>query len=210
MGHPRNDSIGYEGDTSKITSLDFKSLRLETVKGGKQSQLWHKLVCEFHYLGSSRIVGRQIKYMVFANNRPIACIGWGDASWHLKCRGEWIGWNVSQRSRKRHLIINNIRFLILPWVNVPNLASHIIARCSRTVIGDWEQKNGFRPVLLETFVDTSRFVGTCYRAANWIELGTTSGYAKSGSHHHNSQTPKTLYVYSVAKNFRGLLKGRGK
>lgn len=200
----------YDGDTSLITSLNFKSLRLEIAKDAELSKLWHTLVSEFHYLKSSRIVGRQIKYIVFAKNRPVACLGWGDASWQLKVRDKWIGWNASQRTRKRHLLVNNVRFLILPWVKVPNFASYILAKCSHAVVNDWEEKNAFRPVLLETFVDTKKFIGTCYRAANWTELGTTSGYAKSGSYHYNSQSPKTLYVYPVNKKFSALLKGRGK
>ena len=153
---------------------------------------------------------KEIKYIVFDKNRPVACLGWGDASWQLKVRDKWIGWNASQRTRKLHLLVNNVRFLILPWVIVPNFASYILAKCSRAVVNDWEQKNAFRPVLLETFVDTKKFIGTCYRAANWTELGTTSGYAKRGSYHYNSQSPKTLYVYPVNKKFSALLKGRGK
>ena len=201
----------YAGNTSQVTSLDFKSLRLEIADDAELSQLWNTLVCEFHYLKSSRIVGRQIKYIVFDNkDRPLACLGWGDAFWQLKPRDTWIGWNPSQRTRKRHLLINNVRFLILPWVTVPNFASYILARCSRAVLNDWEEKNNFRPALLETFVDTTRFLGTCYQAANWLALGTTAGYAKTGNRHHNSQTLKTLYVYPVTKRFRAMLKARGK
>jgi len=115
-----------------------------------------------------------------------------------------------QRSRRRHLVVNNVRFLILPWVRVPNLASFILARSGEAVLRDWQTAYGFQPALLETFVDTGRFLGTCYRAANWIEAGATAGYSKTGSAHHNSQTPKTLFVYPTRHDFREVLKGQRK
>lgn len=188
-------------DTTKITSIDFKKVRIEKALNKSDRELWNNLVSQHHYLYSSRIVGRQIKYLVFIKDLPIACLGWGDASWMVKARDKWIGWTYEEIMNNRHLIINNVRFLILPWVKVPNLASHLLAKCSGAVIEDWYKTYGFRPVLLETFVDISRFSGTCYRAANWIDLGITAGYSKVGSSHKNSQEPKAIFVFPVKRNF---------
>jgi hypothetical protein len=196
----------YKGDTTLLTSLDFRTVHLDNVRQKEQADLWNSLVNTYHYLHSSRIVGRQIKYLAYAGARPIACLGWGEAAWTLKARDEWIGWTPTQMTRHRHLMINNVRFLILPWIRVPNLASHLIAKCSEAVLNDWEASSGFRPVLLETFVDIQRFSGTCYRASNWIELGVTAGYAKVGGSHHNSQMPKAIFVYPTSKDCRKILR----
>ena len=204
---PGPTSTKYSGQTSPVRRLDFPDVELRLVKTGDHVPLWNTLVSTYHYLGSSRIVGRQMKYLAFAKGRPVACVGWGDGCWAVSARDRWIGWSAQQRSRNRHLVINNVRFLILPWVRVPNLASFILARCGEAVLKDWQAAYGFQPVLLETFVDPVRFHGTCYRAANWIEVGTTAGYSKTGSAHHNSQAPKTLFVYPVRRSFRDVLKG---
>jgi hypothetical protein len=199
-------------DQTPITSLNFEEIDLVRVtsKLDLRSSLWNKLVDQYHYLHSSRIVGRQIKYIAFHNSRPVACLGWSDCAWAQKARDAWIGWSADQRSRNRDRLINNSRFLILPWVRVPNFASWIIARCSSVVISDWAQQYSTEPVLLETFVDAERFLGTCYRAANWTAVGTTAGYAKVGNSHHNSQLPKYVFVYAVTRHFRDILKGRMK
>ena len=208
MWKVRSSARTHEGDTSPVTSLEMRSIRLAKVESHEEAQLWNMLVSQFHYLHSSRVVGRQIKYLVYAGERPIACIGWGDASWALKIRDQWIGWTVGGRERRLHLVINNVRFLILPWVKVKNLASYVLARSRPAILDDWEAKYGFRPLLLETFVDIQQFQGTCYRAENWLELGVTSGYAKKGNSHHNSQAPKALFVYPAARDAQVQLKGR--
>lgn len=199
----------FTGDQTPIHELAFEMLRIERIsdKNDPNSVIWSQLVTEYHYLGQSRLVGRQIRYIVWIKDRPIACFGWTDSAWAIRARDQWIGWNSKQLAKRRHLIINNARFLILPWVSVPNLASFLIAACATTVVKDWEKKYGHAPVLLETFVDPARFKGVCYRAANWIELGRTSGYAKVGGSHHNSQQPKLLFVRAVARGFRQVLKG---
>lgn len=199
-------------DQSPITALRFGETTLIRVpsKSDPLASLWNSLVEHYHYLGSSRIVGRQIKYLAFLHDRPIACFGWSDAAWAVRCRDQWIGWTQQQRERNRHRVVNNARFLILPWIRVPNLASFLIARCTDAAIRDWGDIYGYRPLLLETFVDADRFTGTCYRAANWTELGQTSGYAKFGASHHNSQQPKLLLVYPTSPEFRSRLRGRMK
>ena len=190
-----------------IRGLDFERLRIHFVCDAKSRRLWNSLVLGFHYIGSARMVGRQAKYLVYCGRRPVACFGWADAAWELRARDRWIGWSPRVRCKKRRFVISNARFLILPWVQVPNLASHLLARVSALVVKDWDAIYGVRPVLLETFVDPRYFQGTSYRAANWIELGATSGFAKCGTSHHNSRTPKILFIYPTTRHARRFLSG---
>lgn len=199
----------YTGDTSLINLLDLSKLNFTIASKSEDKKLWNCLIEQYHYLKSSTIVGRQMKYLIYCEERPVACIGWGDSVWHMRDRDNWIGWNEKHRTRRRHLIINNVRFLILPWVKVPNLASYILGKNVRDVVQDWSNKYSIHPVLLETFVDPLFFAGTCYKAANWIDIGCTAGYAKSGNSYHNSQTPKKIFVYPVCKKSKNILmKGR--
>lgn len=193
---------------SAITSLNFEQIRIVRVasKSDVLNSVWNRLVETHHYLHSSRLVGRQIKYIAFVGERPLACLGWGDASWEVKARDNWIGWNRKQCTRRRHRIVNNNRFLILPWVKVPNLASFLLSRCANRVVDDWQLAFSTQPVLLETFVDPTRYAGTCYIAANWIKVGLTSGYAKVGCSHHNSQVPKSVFLRPTMRNFRKILR----
>lgn len=190
-----------------ITTLRFNEIIIRKISSN-ENLLWNNFVTRYHYLRSSRIVGRQVKYIAFSKDEPIAFFGWGDSSWAIKDRDHFIGWNSYQRSKNRYMIINNTRFLILPWVKVPNLASYLIAKCSKLVLEDWESYYGYRPVLLETFVDISHFVGTCYKAANWLYVGQSKGYSKQGASHHNSQSPKAVYLYPLTDKFKEILKGR--
>lgn len=202
--------IEYNGDQSTLESLDFRKIEFKLANSKNELNLWDLLVKKYHYLDSSRIVGRQLKYLIFFDDRPIACLGWGDSSWNIRCREEWIGWTKKQLTKNRHLIINNVRFLILPWVQVPNLASYILSNCSHMARNDWEKKYGFQPVLLESYVDINKFRGICYKASNWVDIGRSSGYAKVGSFHHNSQTPKALFVFPLDRKFRKILLGKRK
>jgi len=204
------DSVEYGGDQSLITALDLRSLHFVRVTTKREAILWNQLVQKYHYLESSRIVGRQLKYLVMDHDRPIACLGWGDSCWAIKARDAWIGWSSRQRLRNRRLIVTNVRFLILPWVKVKNLASYLLAQSIARLTDDWQSSYGIRPVLLETFVDPTRFSGTCYRAANWLSVGASSGYAKKGSSHHNSRAPKALFVYPINTYARMILKGQVK
>lgn len=199
----------YTGDTSAISSLTLDRSILRVASNRAETDLWNQLVQNYHYLGSSRIVGRQVKHLVFSETgRPIACLGWGDSCWALRPRDQWIGWAASRKQRARHLIVNNVRFLIPPWVKVKNLASYVLSRSAAAVRCEWEKKYGIAPVLAETFVDTTKFRGTCYSAAGWVRLGETAGYAKVGAGHHNSQEPKALFVRPLVRSFRQVLIGR--
>ena len=204
---PLHSSHEYAVDHAAITSLAFSEIELRKVECKGDTQLWNSLISTFHYLGSSRIVGRQLKYLVFFDGKPIACFGWGDCSWALSPRDNWIGWTEQQRAEQREKIINNVRFLILPWIRFPNLASYLLAKCSQRVAVDWQEKYAVLPVLLETYVDPAYFSGTCYRAANWRKIGLTAGYAKVGGSHHNPKEPKLLFVYPLTAKFQQILTG---
>jgi hypothetical protein len=150
-------------------------------------------------------VGEHLKYIAFHQDRPLACIGWGSAAWKVGGRDLFIGWNHSQRNQNIHLIAQNTRFLILPWVRVPHLASHILGKMAKILSPDWQKAYHHPLALLETFVDTTRFQGTCYQAANWITVGCTRGRGKWDGSHQDLLPVKTVFLYPLAQNFREVL-----
>jgi len=186
-------------------------LRLEVVEPGAegQSRLWRELIERYHYLHCRVPVGANLRYVVRSERCPervLACLLWSSAAWKMAARDRWIGWNDQQRRRNLQLIVNNSRFLILPWIRIRGLASTILSLCARQLPGDWEQRYGYRPVLLETLVDAERFRGTCYRAANWIGLGRTQGRGRMDRHHAlQDHAPKDIYIYPLRRNARQYL-----
>ena len=165
--------------------------------------LFNCLLSQYHYLGHRTTVGENIKYLVQDSVcRPLACVLFGSAAWKIAPRDEFIGWD--QRTRERNLgsITSNTRFLILPWVKVPHLASHILSQIARRIGADWMAKYGHPIYLLETFVDRSRFRGTCYRAANWIWMGQTQGRTRNDQKHSIHAPVKDIYVYPLSNHFR--------
>ena len=136
----------------------------------------------------------------------IGCLGYGDAVLKLKNRDQWIGWDIKTREANLHLVINNVRFLIQPWVKIKNLASKILSISVKIVPNDWQQLFGYKPVLIETFIERQRFSGTCYKAANWIYLGETRGIGRKGMDYYKHGIVKDVYVYSLVKNIRSILK----
>ena len=180
------------------------------VRGTKEEGLFRELVDKHHYLGYRQIVGEHLKYIAFSGRRPLACIGWGGAAWKVGSRDDHIGWDKERRERNLQLVANNTRFLILPWVRVPHLASFLLGQQARVVSRDWEKLYAHPVVLLETFVDTERFKGTCYRAANWIQVGETAGRGKYDRLHEGKEPVKAVYVYPLRRDFRRILAGEGK
>ncbi len=191
---------------ARIVIDNITSTSIVMVRWTKEDQLWNNLIATYHYLGYRLIVGRHLKYIVYDGSIPLACLGWGDAAWHIRDRDAWIGWSTDQRRKNIELTVNNVRFLILPWVKVPNFASFILSRAIKVLKEDWQRFYAVRPVLLETFVEKRRFKGTCYRAANWIHVGSTKGFARQGYSYHNHQKPKDIYVYPLCANARDVLK----
>jgi hypothetical protein len=180
-------------------------LRLELVPPGRTgpSRLWRELIGRYHYLGERVPVGATLRYFVRSARAPeqlLACLGWSSAAWRIAVRDRWIGWSETQRRQALPYVVNNSRFLILPWVHVPDLASHLLARCARQLPVDWETRYGVRPLLLETLVDPARFRGTCYRAANWLCLGPTVGRGRMDrANVLTGAAPKLLYVYPLGR-----------
>ena len=159
-------------------------------------------MARYHYLGYRSRVGQNLQYWVHsAQGRPLACVVFGAAAWQCAVRDRWIGWTRAQRAERLGWVLNNTRFLILPWVRVPHLATHILGRIRRQIVDDWQTKYRQPLYLLETFVDRQRFAGACYRAANWIWLGQTQGRGRQGSH-PPSTTIKQVYVYPLDRRFR--------
>jgi hypothetical protein len=161
--------------------------------------LFEWLLATYHYLGYRQPVGENVTYMAFDRfNRPLACLLFGAAAWKCEARDRFIGW--SQRAHRQHLelIANNHRFLILPWVEVPHLASHLLAMACRRLARDWQDRYGHRIVLVETFVQVDRFAGTCYRAANWIRLGMTKGRSRNDRFNAIKVPVKAVYCYRLA------------
>lgn len=177
-------------------------LRLELVSTRTQSHQWNEYIDRYHYLGYQPLPGAQLRYVAWANNRILALLGFGAAAWKTAPRDRFIGWTVEQRKRRLHLIINNARFLILPWVHCRNLASRLLSMTARRLADDWQQRYGYRPVMVETFVETPRFRGTCYKAANWMYLGNTQGRGKLDVEHKAQLPRKTIWVYPLVKDFR--------
>ena len=182
-------------------------LQLRPVTTPQQSSLWNELIQRHHYLGYQPLPGAQIRYLIFsANSQLLAALGFGAAAWKVAPRDRFIGWNPEQRSQNLHRIVNNARFLILPWVTSKNLASKILALTAKQLPNDWLARYQYTPVLLETFVEAQRFSGTCYRAANWTHIGQTQGRGKLDRHHKNAEPVKNIYLYPLQKHFRQTLR----
>lgn len=182
----------------------YEPLRLILVRpGSSDSILWRQYVERYHYLRYRAPVGAQLRYLVrtgspaASGDKVLACLGWTSPAWKMAARDNWIGWSAAQRERNLQYLVNNSRFLILPWVRVKGLASKILGHCARQLPPDWETLYGYRPLLLETLVDAARFRGTCYRAANWVHVGRTTGRGRMDSAHQSAGSAKDIYLYPL-------------
>jgi hypothetical protein len=190
---------------------EYEPLQLRAVGADSgDSALWTELVERYHYLGYRVPVGAQLRYLVRSERsaeQVLACLQWSSPAWKMAARDRWIGWSAEERTRNLPFIVNNSRFLILPWVRVRGLASKILAHCTRQLPGDWERRYGYRPLLLETLVDGQRFAGTCYRAANWILLGETQGRGRMDRYHQaDGSARKLLFVYPLCPSVQQRLR----
>jgi hypothetical protein len=184
----------------EIQPLEFRSVRRTA-----EEPLFNGLVERYHYLGYTQPVGEQLKYLVYGQGRPLACLAWSSAPRHLGPRDRFIGWSAEARRHNIHLVAYNPRFLVLPWIEVPHLASHVLGRMARQLSADWEQLYGHPIHFVETFVDPARFRGTCYQAANWIVLGRTTGRGKDAPTKQPNRPIKQVWGYPLTKRFRQLL-----
>jgi hypothetical protein len=194
-------------DTTPIRAplCQLRPIKLQQVRRTVHEPLFNSLIEQHHYLGYEQPVGEHLKYLVRAQGRPIACLAWSSAPRHLASRDHFIGWSGEARRRNLRFIAYNTRFLILPWVGVPHLASHILSRMAKRLSQDWEQVYGHPIYFLETFVDPTRFRGTCYRAANWVLLGYTTGRGKDDQTHRPNRSIKEVLGYQLTPRFRELL-----
>jgi len=206
-GRYRRQGKSPSYSTEPITGSldDLRPVRVEPIGHTEHLPLFKRLIENHHYLGY-HTVGESMKYMVFdRHDRPLACLLFGSAAWKCAPRDEFIGWDSEKRASNVNLVTNNTRFLILPWVEVPNLASHVLSGVARRIRGDWEGRYNHPVLMLETFVETGRFAGTCYRAANWARVGHTRGRSRNDTHLTMSVPIKDVYVYPLAKGFREVL-----
>jgi hypothetical protein len=184
---------------------ELRSLEVRQVRRTSDEPLFNSLVEHHHYLGYEQPVGEHLKYLVRAQGRPIACMALSSAPRHLGSRDRYIGWSQEARKRNIRLIAYNTRFLILPWVQVPYLASHILSRVAATLSSDWERMYKHPIRFVETFIDPERFRGTCYRAANWVLLGRTTGRGKDDLTHRQNRSIKEVFGLPLTRKFRELL-----
>ena len=184
---------------------ELGALRLCPITDTASSRLWNEFIARYHYLGYTPMSGSQMRYNVFAGDRQVALLSFGASAWRLAGRERFIGWQEPERLRNLQLVINNARFLILPWIQSKGLASKILSRIARQLPVDWHQRYGYAPVLLETFVESQRHRGTCYKAANWTHVGQTTGRGKKSTVHHQIIPIKDIWLYPLRKDFASLL-----
>ena len=195
------DQTPIEAPVSKLAPLEILQVRQTGFE-----QLFNALIAQHHYLGYCHPVGEHLKYIVFTNGRPIACFAWSSSPRHIGCRDRFIGWSPAVRRNNIHLIAYNSRFLILPWVRSDFLASHLLGRIAKVLPADWERVYHHPLYFFETFIDPGRgFKGTCYKAANWVYLGETTGRGKNDQTHKPNRSIKAVLGYPLSKNFRKLL-----
>jgi len=188
----------------------FEPVTVVPVAGEDEQRWWRELVARWHYLGFRQGFGSRQAYFIWSGQlpgQPLGCLLYAVSAWKVACRDEWIGWGKQDRIARLHFVVNNSRFLILPWVQIKNLASRVLALSVHRVGDDWQARYGYRPVLLEAFVDHSRFQGTCYRAANWISLGLTVGTSRTYRVGDPLGARKEMLVYPLREDFREVLRG---
>jgi len=185
-----------------VQQLDRRMIRIAQVKGSQQEPLWNWLVASHHYLGFTVGVGRCLKYLVYQGDTPVAALAFATAAWAVGARDRAMALLGYSRESLRDLIVGNGRFVVFPWASVPNLASCALACCLRALPRDWQDFYAVAPHAVETFVDTTMFTGTTYRAANWLTLGHTRGFRKSGGTHRNGQSRKAVLLYPFSSDLR--------
>ncbi len=199
--------VPHGTDTITAGLGELKPVRVEPVAEAGRLGLFKCLLSRYHYLGY-HTVGENMAYMAFDRfDRPLAALLFGSAAWKCAARDEFIGWKPETREANVNFITNNTRFLVLPWVSVPHLASHLLGKVARRIAADWMDRYGHRVHLLETFVERDRFRGTCYRAANWTCVGATRGRSRNDTHLTMSVPVKDVWLYPLSRGFREALCG---
>jgi hypothetical protein len=201
-GRDKPEAVSVEQTSLSMSLAELGPLEVRQVRRTPEEALFNGLLQQHHYLGYSQPVGEHLKYLVYARGRPIACVAWSSAPRHLGSRDRFIGWGAQARLANIRLLAYNTRFLILPWVRVPHLASHILGRMARMLSADWQQLYAHPIYFVETFIDPQRFAGTCYRAANWTVMGQTTGRGKAAPTRAVNRSIKEVLGYALVKDFR--------
>lgn len=196
------DQITVDQTPLRTTVSAIKPVEFRQVRRGPSEKLFNSLIEHHHYLGYCQPVGEHLKYIVFSKDRPIACFAWSSPPRHIGCRDRFIGWPKAVREKNLSLMTYNSRFLLLPWVEVPYLASHLLGRMVKILPNDWERVYQHPVYFLETFVDTERFRGICYQAANWIYMGKTTGRGKNDNTGKPNRSIKAVWGLPLSKDFR--------
>jgi hypothetical protein len=207
MRHKQIRRLAHPSDPICVCLSELQPLQIQEVSGQPAAQrVFDSLLQQYHYLGYISAVGQNVKYLVRdRRGRDLACLLFGAAAWKTQGRDAFIGWTVAQRQAQLPQVANNSRFLILPWVRVPELASHILGRVAQRIAADWQARYGHRVALLETFVERGRFRGSCYRAANWLGVGPTQGRTRQDRQHVLQAPVKEVWVYPLQADFRKVL-----
>jgi hypothetical protein len=209
MGADKVNHLAHDTKDIDAGLRELMPLRMETVGTKAGNEEFKSYIDQYHYLGFDRSVGENIRYLVRAcNHVPVACLMFSSSAWKCRARDEYVGWDRENRQAGLHLVTNNSRFLVFPWVRVRHLASHILAKAAHRVSGDFQDKYGHPILLLETFVERGRFFGTCYKAANWIHVGGTTGRGRDSADHSAVLPIKDVYLYPLTAKFREALAGR--
>jgi len=199
------EKIDLNQEPVRGTVRDLPGIEIINVNHSSLEDIWDYMVRMYHYLGYQKIIGPRIKYLVLLESRPIAALSYNQASLSLGVREEYVGWDQKQKQEQLPHILNNNRFLILPWVKVKNLASHLLSQTLKMLKKDWLSKYGYEPYMVETFVDLNRNKGICYRAANWVYIGQTKGFGKSGKTLVYHGNPKGVYIYVLDKELKRII-----
>ena len=202
---PAQRLLALEPAPLALPAHQLPALRLELVRTPLERLLYRQMMLEHHYLGYYPMPGAQLRYLLYHDAQLLGGLGFGASAWSLADRDRFIGWSSPQRQRNLHLVLNNHRVLLLPWVRSPNLASRVLGLVCRRLRADWLDHYGYRPVLLETFVQWPRFRGTAYRAANWVCVGVTKGRGKLEKHHQTVLPQKAIFLYPLRPDFKAIL-----
>jgi hypothetical protein len=202
---PTQHLLALESVPLTLPAHQLYALKLELVRTPPERLLYRQMMVEHHYLGYYPMPGAQLRYLLYHDVQLLGGLGFGASAWSLAGRDRFIGWSGPQRQRNLHLVLNNHRFLLLPWVRSPNLASRVLGGVCRRLGADWLERYGYGPVLLETFVQWPRFSGTVYRAANWVCVGLTKGRGKLEKHHQTVLPQKAIFLYPLRPDFRAIL-----
>ena len=197
----------YQFDTSEIKGevSEYEPIGLVIARPGEELKRWRAYVNNYHILGDKQVFGSRLQYFIKREETELGCMQFSASSWSLEERDKWIGWTKNDRKVRLHLIVNQSRFLIFPWVHIRNLASKALSLASKQIQQDWLREYCYAPVLLETFVNTEKYQGISYRAANWIHLGETKGAGRTGR--EGTRSKKAIFMYPLQNDFRAYLKG---